>query len=87
VNCVHIRPHLDEPGMRSEFWQPADPFYVEGKGWFPQKFMPGSFDSTVGQIVPMTYEGRLLGHVKVISATVAEDGSGVMFVIEVVDRV
>jgi hypothetical protein len=80
------QPALDEPGMQSEFWQPADPFYVEGKGWFPQKFMQGAFDGTVDQIVPMTYEGRLLGHVKIISAKVAEDGSGVMFTIEVVDR-
>ena len=71
------RPSPFQPGTRSSFWQPAEAF---------ERFAPGAFDRTIGQVIPLKYEGRVIGHQRVIAAEVADDGSGVMFTVEVVDR-
>src|SRR5690348_14332702 len=81
----HMLP-LTEPGGRFDFWLPAEPVEVPGKGTFPQRFGPGAFNSSIGKIVPVKHEGRVIGHERVVAAEVADDGSGVMFTVEVVDR-
>lgn len=70
-------PFDQQPGERTTAWQPAGPDEV---------FASGAFDRSVGQLIVDQYEGRPVGHSRVIAAEVAEDGSGVMLTLEVVDR-
>jgi hypothetical protein len=78
-------PPLFQVGVRYEAWQPAGTFEVPGKGEFQQQFAPGAFDRQVGKIVPLKVAGRARGHVRVVAAEVAGDGSGVTFTYEIVD--
>jgi phage head maturation protease len=67
------------PGAVVSFWQRAGTVDVPGKGEFQERFAPGAFDSEIGKVVPLSAEGRVLGECEILSADVAEDGSGVMF--------
>ena len=56
-------------------YQPAAPGEV---------FAPDAFESEIGRRIPMTVEGRASNMVAlVIGADVAEDGSGVLFKMEI----
>jgi phage head maturation protease len=79
-------PPMFEPGMRYTIWQPAGTVDIPGKGEFTERFAPGAFDGTVGKEVPLTYEEREIGRGRVVSAEVAEDGSGVSITYEVLER-
>jgi hypothetical protein len=78
-------PPLLQVGVRYEAWQPAGTFEVPGKGEFQERFASGAFNRSVGKVIPLKIEERPVGHVRVISAEVAEDGSGVTFTYEIVD--
>jgi phage head maturation protease len=78
-------PPLLQVGIRYEIWQPAGTFEVPCKGEFQQQFAPGAFDRSVGKVVPLKIESRPVGHARVVSAEVAQDGSGVTFTYEIVD--
>lgn len=72
-----MNPLLYETGTRYGVWHPASP---------DEMFAPGAFDRSVGKVTAVTAEGRTIGHDRLISAEVAEDGSGAMLTFEVVDR-
>ena len=78
-------PFVPRVGMRYEGWEPAGTVDVPGKGEFPRQFAPGAFDSSIGKIVPFKFGDVRVGHVRVIAADVAEDGSGVQFTYEITD--
>lgn len=50
-----------------------------------ERFMSGSWDSQVGKTVPFKLNDRHVADATVISAEVAEDGSGVSLAVEVPD--
>lgn len=62
-------------GDKFTTWQPAG-------DW--ERFAPGAFDSVIGQVVPLTYEGHRVGRCRLISAEVAADGSGAALLFEAV---
>lgn len=78
-------PFMPQPGMRYTLWEPAGTIDVPGKGEFPQQFAPGAFNRSIGKVIPIKYEGREICQGRVISAEVADDGSGVSITYEVVN--
>jgi hypothetical protein len=85
-----------EPGYQYRFWYPAMTFGVEGAGMsgkgvqravFRESFSQGAFDSVIDQVVPVRFEERIVGWDRIIAAEVAEDGSGVTFTCEIINRV
>lgn len=72
-----------QPGTRYTAWEPAGTFDVPGKGEFPQRFAQGAFDGTIGKEVPIKVQGVTIARGRVVSAEVAEDGSGVSITYEV----
>lgn len=72
-------------GMRYTFTYRPGPAEVPGKGWFPQEFARGAFDRSVGKVVPLTMNGRQLGHGRLMEADVADDGGSVQLTYEVTD--
>jgi hypothetical protein len=84
-------PPLLAAGSRHQITLRAGHVNVPGKGPVPEKFMPGCFDSQVGEVVPMTFRDTedgparaQLGMAKVISAVVSDDGLAVFLTYEVV---
>lgn len=81
---MNMPPFL-QVGARYEVWEPAGTFEVPGKGEFPQRFASGAFDRSIGKVVPLKIEQRAVGHIRLLAAKVAEDGSGVALTYEIVD--
>lgn len=72
-------------GMRYTFTYHPEPAEVPGKGWFPQKFAPGAFDSSIGKVIPIMLDGRQIGHGRLTGADVAGDGDSVQLTYEITD--
>lgn len=73
--------------IRISFWQPAGEIDISGKGRFPEKFMPHSWDNQVGREVPLTDSpgGRETVRRTLVAVEVDEDGGGVTLTIEIPD--
>lgn len=76
-------PEFWRVGARFTFPYRAEPVDIPGKGTFPQKFMPGAFDLSIGNTVPLKIAGQQVGWALVVAAAVAEDGSSVLFTYEI----
>lgn len=80
-------PPVLRAGERYEFTYLADTVMIPGRGLMPEVFAPGAFDRAVGAVFPLRDEpgGRVLGHVRLLSADVADDGLSAAFACEVTD--
>lgn len=72
-------------GMQYSFVYHAQEIEVPGKGWFNEKYDRDAFTGQVGKVVPLKLETQGIGHAKVISVEVADDGDYVRFTYEIVD--
>jgi hypothetical protein len=80
-------PFMVEPGMRYSAWFPAEPVDIPGKGVCESRFASGAFDSSVGKVVGLTADNVWVADVRVISAEVSKDGTGVTITYEVLPPV
>ena len=80
-------PPVMAAGERFEFTYLAGTVTIPGKGRVPEVFAPDAFGRVTGVTLPLRDQpgGRVLGHVRVLSADVAGDGRSVRIACEITD--
>jgi hypothetical protein len=72
-----------EPGTVITIWRPAGTVSVPGKGSARQRFHALAWEGRIGQTVLLHRKGEPVGAGRLVSAIVADDGSGVTLTYEV----
>jgi hypothetical protein len=72
-------------GTRFEVRRPAGTVHVPGKGDFPDRFAPGTFDAQVGSEISLSVNGEPVGRAVIIAVQVADDGSSVLLTYEITE--
>jgi hypothetical protein len=79
------QPSFFRVGSCFQVREPAGTLSVPGKGKVAAVFWPDDFSGSVGKAVPLLVRDEVIGHACVRDASVADDGSSVLFTYEITD--